>query len=397
MKLTKLSLVIIAALLFGCAQNPVTQKNELSLVSQDKEIKIGNQHYQPAQQMNGGLYTADPALTAYVQQVGQKLAKVSHRNDLPFQFVVLNDSTPNAWALPGGKIAINRGLLIELNSEAELAAVLGHEITHATARHGAKAMERQTAMAAGLGVLQVIIASKSDDESTQDMAAGAAALTAALVTTKYGRDAEREADHYGIDYMVKAGYDPKAAVHLQQTFVRLMDKKDQHWLKGLFASHPPSKERLKANQVYAQTFPHTNLTLGQTQYQEKIARLKQSKPAYDMFDEAQQKLKNKRYDDALALIEKAIEKEPNEAHFYALKGDILAKQNKTKQSIDWYTKAIDKNNNYYYFYLQRGLAFEKNKQAKLSKQDLKKSQALLPTESAQLALRRIALKGFFVG
>ena len=77
-----------------------------------------------------------------MQSVGNRLAKVSDRPELPYEFVVLNDSIPNAWAMPGGKIAFNRGLLYELNSEAELAAVLGHEITHAAARHGAKSMER---------------------------------------------------------------------------------------------------------------------------------------------------------------------------------------------------------------------------------------------------------------
>jgi predicted Zn-dependent protease len=91
--------------------------------------------------MQGGDYSLDPALTAYVAGVGQKLAAVSDRA-LPYEFVVLNSSVPNAWALPGGKIAVNRGLLMELQSEAELAAVLGHEIVHAAARHGALAMQR---------------------------------------------------------------------------------------------------------------------------------------------------------------------------------------------------------------------------------------------------------------
>ena len=90
----------------------------------------------------------DPELTKYVNEVGQRLAAVSDRK-LPYEFVVINNSVPNAWALPGGKIAVHRGLLIELNSEAELAAVLGHEIVHAAARHGAKGMERGITPARG--------------------------------------------------------------------------------------------------------------------------------------------------------------------------------------------------------------------------------------------------------
>jgi predicted Zn-dependent protease len=130
-----------ATFLCGCVINPVTGDRELALVSADQEIAIGEQQYAPSQQMQGGQYELDSELTSYVASVGQKLAAVSDR-DLPYEFVVLNSSVPNAWALPGGKIAVNRGLLNELNSEAELAAVLGHEIVHAAARHGALAMQR---------------------------------------------------------------------------------------------------------------------------------------------------------------------------------------------------------------------------------------------------------------
>ncbi|MBT8141393.1 MAG: M48 family metalloprotease, partial [Gammaproteobacteria bacterium] len=122
--------------LLGCATNPVTGKKELRVVGEDTEINLGIQQYNPARQSQGGDYVIDPQLTKYVQGVGNRLAKVSDR-PLPYEFQVINSSVPNAWALPGGKIAINRGLLYELNSEAELAAVMGHEIVHSAARHGA--------------------------------------------------------------------------------------------------------------------------------------------------------------------------------------------------------------------------------------------------------------------
>ena len=138
-------IVLLASLAFAplsaCVINPVTGDRELALISADQEIAIGEQQYEPSQQMQGGEYALDPELTAYVASVGRKLAAVSDRA-LPYEFVVLNSSVPNAWALPGGKIAVNRGLLTELDSEAELAAVLGHEIVHAAARHGALAMQR---------------------------------------------------------------------------------------------------------------------------------------------------------------------------------------------------------------------------------------------------------------
>ena len=134
----------------GCATNPVTKKSEISFVSEQQEISIGNQQYLQSQQSSGGKFILDPILTAYVNDVGRKLVRVSDRPNLPFEFVVINDSVPNAWALPGGKLAVNRGLLTELKSEAELAAVLSHEVVHAAARHGAKSVEQGTLLAACL-------------------------------------------------------------------------------------------------------------------------------------------------------------------------------------------------------------------------------------------------------
>ena len=124
MRMTKLLLLLalITGLSTGCAVNPVTGKNELSIISESRELAIGAQQYGPSQQSQGGTYSVDPELTDYVNEVGQRLAAVSDRK-LPYEFIVLNDSVPNAWALPGGKIAINRGLLMQLDSEAELAAV----------------------------------------------------------------------------------------------------------------------------------------------------------------------------------------------------------------------------------------------------------------------------------
>ena len=151
---------LLAAVLSGCATNPVTGKSEISLVSESWELKTGAQNYLPARQSQGGDYVADPQVQAYVQEVGNKLAAVSDR-DLPYEFAVINNSVPNAWAMPGGKIAINRGLLTELGSEAELAAVLGHEIVHAAAKHSAQAVQRGVMLQAA--VLATGIATKDSD------------------------------------------------------------------------------------------------------------------------------------------------------------------------------------------------------------------------------------------
>jgi len=145
---------------------------------------------------------------------------------LPYEFNVINSSVPNAWALPSGKISINRGLLTQMNSEAELAAVLGHEIIHAASRHGARGMSR--GMVAQVGVVAATVA--GDREGYGQLAQFGAQLGAQLITTKYGREAELESDLYGMEYMKRAGYDVQGAVDLQRTFVKLSEGRRQDFL-----------------------------------------------------------------------------------------------------------------------------------------------------------------------
>ncbi len=267
-------LIIFTAAIFlqSCSPNPVTGRTELTFVSPATEIELGSAQFQAMQQKEGGLYTAHPEINDYVKRVGMKLAAVCDRPDLPFDFVVLDNDIPNAWTLPGGKVAINRGLLAELQSEAELAAVLSHEIVHAAARHGAQNVERGLFMVGGL--LAVDAASK--EKKYHDALLGASAVGAQLVMLKYSRSAELEADAYGITYMVRAGYDPNAAVKLQETFLRLADGKDPHWLEGLFLTHPPTQERLEANRANAKRFPPGGYN-GQEEYKKVMKPLKKPK------------------------------------------------------------------------------------------------------------------------
>src|SRR5262245_53741869 len=213
-------------LLTACGINPVTGKREIQFVSEAQEVQLGEQNYVPTRQSQGGDLTVLPELTTYVSGVGEKLAAVADRK-LPYEFVVLNSSVPNAWALPGGKIAVNRGLLTELRNEAELAAVLGHEIVHAAARHGAKAQERATMMQAGLGAAQIGAAVGGVDANLASLVLQGAGVGAQMVQQKYGRDQELESDKYGMKYMKAVGYDPTGAVTLQETFVRLFSEGEQ--------------------------------------------------------------------------------------------------------------------------------------------------------------------------
>lgn len=385
MKKRLLGLIFICSswlLLPACSVNPVTKSQEFKLISEQQELSLGAQNYAPMQQQSGGVLNIDPDINRYVRDVGMRIARVSDRK-LPYDFVVLNDSVPNAWALPGGKIAINRGLLVELNSEAELAAVLGHEVVHAAARHSAKKIEQGMMLNIGLITLGGLT---SDKEYGQTMMA-AGTVGAILMGQKYSRDAESEADRYGMQYMVRAGYDPMAAVSLQETFVRLSKNGQPNWLDGLFASHPPSQERVEANRVTAQRLKHAGLTEGRGSYAKHIGYLKKIKPAYDKHDEAYQKLKDNDYQGALQLANAALAIEPRETSFHALKGDIYYKQKKWQQAVPHYDAAIQRDSEYFYPYLRRGESYKALGQNDKAKADLNRSVELLPTKNAQEALQ----------
>lgn len=377
--------ILLLVVLNGCAVNPVTGRSELALIGEGTELQIGAEQYSPLRQMQGGDYTTQPQISAYVKEVGQRLAAVSDR-PLPYEFQVINDSTPNAWALPGGKIAINRGLLTEMKSEAELAAVLGHEIIHAAARHSAQSMQRGMLLQGA--VLAAAMASGNSEYA--GLAIGGASVAAGLVSQKYSREAESEADYYGMLYMSRAGYDPAAAVELQQTFVRLSEGRQSNWLEGLFASHPPSQERVDANRQTLAGLPSGG-EMGVERYRKMLAPLIAAQEAYDDYDKGRKALGENKPEQALSLANQAIAREPKEALFYGLRGDALRKQGKEREAIAAFDQALQRHPEYFHYYLQRGLARQALGETAAANADLERSVALLPTAPALNSLGQLAL------
>ncbi len=377
--------VLISLTISACGTNPVTKKKEFQFVSEAKEVEIGKQNYSPARQSQGGDYIIDPELTTYVQGIGKRLGAVSDRPELPYEFVVLNDSVPNAWAMPGGKIAFNRGLLYELNSEAELAAVMGHEIVHAAARHGAKSMERGIFMQGAM--IAVGIGAQNTDYA--NLIVGGSQLGAQLISSKYGRDAESESDLYGMKYMKKAGYDPAAAVFLQETFVRLSANKESNWLTGLFASHPPSPERVAANKVTLAKLGAGG-DWGKEVYAQKVGKVKATQAAYKAYDDGIKALQKGDTATATTLAQQAIAGEPREARFQELLGDIALTQKKPQEALVHYDKAIKMQPDYFKPHVQSGIAlFNMGKKAE-AEPFLKRANELLPTAPGHALLGDIA-------
>ncbi len=195
-----IAFIIFSALASGCSVNPATGKRQLSLIPESQEIAMGQQYDQQAAG-SLGLYD-DPELAAYVSALGKELAATSERPDLPWTFRVVDDPTVNAFALPGGYIYVTRGILAHLESEAELAGVVGHEIGHVTARHSVNQISKQ--QLAGLATMGAMIAKPELQQF-----GGLAETGLGLMFLKFGRDDERQSDDLGLRYLQRANYDPR--------------------------------------------------------------------------------------------------------------------------------------------------------------------------------------------
>jgi predicted Zn-dependent protease len=234
MQLSALAVVVLAA---ACSTNPATGQREFNIVSESQEIAIGQQSHQEVIQ-EFGLYTEKPELARLVDRIGKKLAAESERPELPWTFTVLDTPMVNAMALPGGYIYVTRGMLERINSEDELAGVIGHEIAHVTARHAAQQISRTQLAQLGL-VLGSVVAGP---ERTQQFGQ-LAQLGMTLLFQRYSRQQETQADLLGTGYMAEARYNPIGAERMLMTLQRL-DKNGATGLDRYFMSHPDPAKRV---------------------------------------------------------------------------------------------------------------------------------------------------------
>ena len=228
----------IAVLLVACSTNPATGKRELNLVSEGQEIALGQQSH-PEVLRQFGVYREKPELNRLVDQIGHRLAAQSERPNLPWTFTVLDSPMVNAMALPGGYIYVTRGMLERINSEDELAGVIGHEIAHVTARHAAQQMSRAQLAQIGL-VLGSVLAGPQVAQQYGQLAE----LGLGLLFQKYSRGQESQADILGTGYMAEARYNPVGVERMLMTLQRL-DKNRTSGIDRYFESHPDPAKRVR--------------------------------------------------------------------------------------------------------------------------------------------------------
>jgi len=269
----------IAVIAFGalalahCAQNPVTGDKDFVLMSEQQEIQLGAQAHQEVLKEYAAVDS--PALQAYVNEVGQRLAKQSHRPHLKWHFTVVDSPDVNAFALPGGYVYLTRGIMAYLNSEAELAGVIGHEIGHVTARHGVRQQSAQTVAGVGAVLGSILVQGMNNQAGASLLQTLAQAWTAG-----YGREHELESDRLGAEYLAETGYDPQAMIDVigvlknQELFAAEQAKRDgrkPRTYHGTFDTHPGNDTRLgqvvEAANQYTVAIPRE----GRSDYLQKMA------------------------------------------------------------------------------------------------------------------------------
>ncbi|MEM9882186.1 MAG: M48 family metallopeptidase [Planctomycetota bacterium] len=234
--------------------NPATGERALNLISEEREIAIGAEAEPQFLAENGGPVPSE-RLTAYVERLGQELAAVSERPHLPWSFNVLNSSQINAFALPGGKVFISRGLLAKMTNEAQLAGVLGHEIGHVTAQH-VNARMSQALIVQGIAIGASVAGEVADDDTLRVLGAGTA-IGGGVYLLKFSRDQESQSDELGVRYMTRLGYSPWGQVQVMQ----ILDEAQGGGAgPEFFATHPLPKTRIaRLEKHIAENFPQAGL------------------------------------------------------------------------------------------------------------------------------------------
>lgn len=294
----------------GCATNPVTGKSQLMLVSEQEEIQLDRQ-YSPMQFSDDYGPSQDSALNAYVNGVGLAIASRTHRPNMPYSFRVVNASYINAYAFPGGSIACTRGILLKLNNEAELAALLGHEIGHVNARHTAEQMSKgqlSNILVGGLSMIADVAA-----PGMGQLAGSIGSFGAGAFLASYSRDNERQADGLGTDYMVRAGYGPDGMVGLME-MLNSLNKSKPSSIELMFATHPMSEERYQTavNTVRTKYAASKDLPLYRERYMDNTARVRAIQGAIEEMQKGDKALGAKNFGQSETHYAAALKQAPND-------------------------------------------------------------------------------------
>lgn len=320
-----------AAALSGCAASPVGGGSILVGMSEAEE-KNADKQLAP-QQFSQDLGPVQDAQTnSYLSSVGERLDQHTHRPQMPYSYRVLNANYVNAYTFPGGAMGVTRGIMVDLQNEAELAALLGHEMGHVNARHAAQ--RQGQAMVAQVAVAGASIVGSASEWG--GLIAIGSQLGASVLLSSYSRDNEREADALGQEYMVRAGYPASGMTGLHQLLVN-QQKESPGLLQTMFSTHPMSGERRDtakrlAEEKYAATLKRD---VGRERFMDSTASLRRIKPTIAACQNGEMAMAGKKYDQAEGQFRTALNQTPRDYAANLLMAQALQAQGKDSQALGY--------------------------------------------------------------
>jgi predicted Zn-dependent protease len=325
-------------LLSGCAIDPVTGKKQFMMMSESEEINLDKKQ-SPLQFSTDYGPLQDQLLNQYINRIGLELANRSHRPHMPFTFRGVNASYINAYAFPGGSIAVTRGILVELENEAELAALLGHEIGHVCARH--------TAEQSGKGMLTSLLLTGASVATSAAGYGGAADLVqsfgqlgAGALLAHYSRDNEREADSLGMEYMTRTGYNPSGMVGLMQVLLQ-NNKHKPSAVEVMFSTHPMSEDRLAwakkaAKEKYSKLH---NAPVHKERFMDMTTSLRKNKTAISLMQKGATAMAKGKYGTAEQTLRTVLQKMPDDYTGLVMMGKCQFALENTRKAVHYASRA----------------------------------------------------------
>jgi predicted Zn-dependent protease len=325
--------------LSGCATDPVTGQSTLVGLSERDEIELDRK---AAPQQFSADYGAvqDEALNAYVNSVERSLGSRSHRPALPYSARAVNANYINAYTFPGGSMAATRGILLEMQNEDELAALLGHETGHVNARHAAEQAGKSMIAQAAVGIAGVAVgASGYGDLAPVVNLVGQVGASALLAS--YSRDNEREADSLGMEYMSRAGYNPEGMVRLMDV-LRSQSKEQPGMIQTMFSTHPMSEERYATarREAEARYASLRGKPLARERYMDATARLRALKPAIGEQQKAQTLMAKKDLAQAEGHLTSALRLAPDDYAGLVIMGKCQIAQKRFPEADRYLARAV---------------------------------------------------------
>lgn len=345
-------------LVLSCAtvQDPLTGKPTFTLLPPEQEIAIGEKVIPQAINENNGLYP-DEEVQNYIRKIGYKVASKSPRQ-VDYQFFLVNSKEVNAFALPGGPVFVNRGLVLILDNESELAGVIAHEVGHITARHHAKFLEKTY----GINILLNILAIATSNSQYQQLIMQLAQVSAGLLQLKYSRDQENEADALGVRFTYEAGYDPRGLISTFEKFKSMEKVNAPKWL----LTHPLPEDRIKNVSILIETKYPDKLLLKKDSEEFKIVKQKllKTNESFQLVEDAKENIKNKNFSAALSNLNKAISLFPNNNAAYTYRALVYYSLKDYQKAYLDSVKAYNLDKNYFLPRLILGASLVKMNQYK---------------------------------